>query len=98
MEDCRFDLEDTVSSLQVELVAADRRVWSGEARMVRARSVDGELGILRGHAPLMALLGEGDLRVKSGGRTEHFHVEGGFLQVVDNVVTVLSERAEADGE
>ena len=57
----------------------------------------GELGILRGHAPLMALLGSGDLRVRQGGATEHFHVEGGFLQVVDNVVTVLSERAEAAG-
>ena len=85
-------------SLHVVVISPEQTIFDGEAESVVAPAWDGELGILRGHAPLMALLGEGDLRVKSGGRTEHFHVEGGFLQVVDNVVTVLSERAEADGE
>jgi len=85
-------------SLHVVVISPEQTIFDGEAESVVAPAWDGELGILRGHAPLMALLGEGDLRVRSGGRTEHFHVEGGFLQVVDNVVTVLSERAEADGE
>ena len=85
-------------SLHVVVISPEKTIFDGEAESVVAPAWDGELGILRGHAPLMALLGEGDLRVRSGGRTEHFHVEGGFLQVVDNVVTVLSERAEADGE
>jgi F-type H+-transporting ATPase subunit epsilon len=85
-------------ALHVVVISPERTIFDGEAESVVAPAWDGELGILRGHAPLMALLGEGDLRVRSGGRTEHFHVEGGFLQVVDNVVTVLSERAEADGE
>jgi F-type H+-transporting ATPase subunit epsilon len=85
-------------ALHVVVISPERTIFEGEAESVVAPAWDGELGILRGHAPLMALLGEGDLRVRSGGRTEHFHVEGGFLQVVDNVVTVLSERAEADGE
>ena len=84
--------------LHVVVISPEKTIFEGEAESVIAPAADGHLGILRGHAPLMALLGEGDLRVKSGGRTEHFHVEGGFLQVVDNVVTVLSERAEADGE
>ena len=85
-------------SLHVVVISPEQTIFDGDAESVVAPAWDGELGILRGHAPLMALLGEGDLRVRSGGRTEHFHVEGGFLQVVDNVVTVLSERAEADGE
>ena len=85
-------------SLHVVVISPEQTIFDGEAESVVAPAWDGELGILRGHAPLMALLGEGYLRVRSGGRTEHFHVEGGFLQVVDNVVTVLSERAEADGE
>ena len=53
-----------MSSLQVELVAADRKVWEGEARMVSARTVDGELGILPGHTPLLGVLVEGDVRIQ----------------------------------
>jgi F-type H+-transporting ATPase subunit epsilon len=85
-------------SLHVVVISPERTIYDGEADSVIAPAWDGELGILRGHAPLMALLGEGDVRVRHAGKTEHFHVEGGFLQVVDDVVTVLSERAEADGE
>jgi F-type H+-transporting ATPase subunit epsilon len=89
---------DRPASLHVVVISPEKTIYDGEADSVIAPAWDGELGILRGHAPLMALLGEGDVRVRNGGRTEHFHGEGGFLQVVDNVVTVLSERAEADGE
>lgn len=84
-------------SLRVVVISPEHTLFDGEADAVVAPAWDGELGILRGHAPLMALLGAGDLRVRSGGSTEHFHVEGGFLQVIDNVVTVLSERAESAG-
>ena len=82
-------------ALRVVVISPERTVFEGDAESVVAPAWDGELGILRGHAPLMALLGSGDLRVTSGGRTERFHVEGGFLQVVNDVVTVLSERAGA---
>jgi F-type H+-transporting ATPase subunit epsilon len=81
-------------ALQVVVISPERTIFDGRADSVIAPAWDGEVGILRGHAPLMALLGAGDLRVRTEGRVEHFHVEGGFLQVVDNVVTVLSERAE----
>ncbi len=80
--------------LSVALITANSTVYEGEADMVVAPAWDGELGILRGHAPLMALLGDGRLRVRRGDQTELFHVAGGFLQVIDNVVTVLSERTE----
>ena len=80
--------------LQVVIISPERTIFEGTADSVVAPAWDGEVGILRGHAPLMALLGSGDLRVWQAGKVEHFHVEGGFLQVVDDVVTVLSERAE----
>lgn len=81
-------------ALQVVVISPEATVFEGVADMVVAPAWDGELGIMRGHAPLMALLGSGDLRITRGGATEQFHVQGGFLQVVNDVVTVLSERAE----
>lgn len=81
--------------LRVSVISPEAKVFEGVADQVVAPAWNGELGILRGHAPLMALLGEGTLRVQSGGATTAFRVRGGFLQVVDNVVTVLSEHAEA---
>ena len=59
-----------MSTLQVELVAADRKVWEGEADMVVARTVDGELGILPGHTPLLGVLVEGEVRIKAGEGTQ----------------------------
>lgn len=82
-------------TLRVSVISPEATIFEGEAESVVAPAWDGELGILRGHAPLMALLGEGRLRVTAGGRTTAFRVRGGFLQVVDDVVTVLSEHAEA---
>jgi F-type H+-transporting ATPase subunit epsilon len=82
-------------ALHVVVISPDRTIFDGHADSVVAPAWNGQLGILRGHAPLMALLGSGELRVSRGGTTEQFRVEGGFLQVVDNKVTVLSERAEA---
>ena len=82
------------AALRVVVISPEAKVFEGEADMVVAPAWDGEIGIMRGHAPLMALLGAGDLRVQRAGATEHFVVQGGFLQVIDDVVTVLSERAE----
>jgi F-type H+-transporting ATPase subunit epsilon len=56
---------------------------------------NGSLGTLRGHTPLMALLGTGTLRIDHGHEEKSFTVSGGFLQVVDDTVTVLSESATA---
>jgi F-type H+-transporting ATPase subunit epsilon len=82
-------------ALRVSVISPEETVYEGQADSVVAPAWDGELGILRGHAPLMALLGEGDLRITEGGRTQRFRVAGGFLQVRDDVVTVLSERTAA---
>lgn len=80
-------------ALHVVVLSPERTVYEGAADQVVAPAWNGSLGILRGHAPLMALLGEGNLRITSGGRELRYHVAGGFLQVADNQVTVLSERA-----
>jgi F-type H+-transporting ATPase subunit epsilon len=80
--------------LQVSVISPERVIYEGEADSVIVPAWDGELGVLRGHAPLMALLGTGQIRIRHGGRTERFQISGGFLQVVNNRVSVLSERAE----
>jgi F-type H+-transporting ATPase subunit epsilon len=82
------------SGLHVVIISPEKTVYDGEAESVVAPAWDGELGILRNHAPLMAILGSGEMRVTHGGTVSRFRVEGGFLQVVENVVTVLSEKAE----
>jgi F-type H+-transporting ATPase subunit epsilon len=79
--------------LSVSVVSPERTLYEGEADMVVAPAWDGELGVLRGHAPLLALLGEGSLRVRAADGEHKFQIAGGFLQVVNDVVTVLSEHA-----
>lgn len=80
--------------LSIALITPQETVFEGQADMVVLPAWDGEVGILRGHAPLMALLGDGTMRVTRDGSEERFHVSGGFVQVVDDVVSVLSENAE----
>jgi F-type H+-transporting ATPase subunit epsilon len=80
--------------LHVELVAADRTVWSGEATMVIARTVDGDVGVLRNHAPLLSLLTDANAEIytEDGGVVVAV-VDGGFISVANNRVSILSERA-----
>jgi F-type H+-transporting ATPase subunit epsilon len=80
--------------LQVELVSADRKVWSGEASMVVARTVEGDLGVLPGHAPLLSVLAEGEIKIHPVEGTDVLAtVDGGFLSVEHDRVTVVSDRA-----
>ena len=83
--------------LEVHVVTPEREVWTGEADMVVAQSVEGQLGILPGHAPLLALLDVGPLRIKTGGSEVESRIEGGFLHVAFDRVDVLAERAEEAG-
>ena len=82
------------SKLSVELVSPTQRVWSGQAQMVSARTVDGDLGILPGHAPLFGVLVDGKVSIKGedGVKTE-FAVNGGFISVSKNRVSILTESA-----
>lgn len=84
------------TSLAVALISPERTIFEGNADMVVAPAWDGEVGVLRGHAPMLVLLGKGDVRIVVAGSDQRFRIEGGFMQVVDDVVTVLSEHAAAD--
>ncbi|HEX9375611.1 MAG TPA: F0F1 ATP synthase subunit epsilon [Actinomycetota bacterium] len=82
------------TKLEVHVVTPEQEVWTGEADMVVATAADGQLGVLPGHAPLLALLGKGLLAVVSGGQRKEIEVDGGFLHVNSDRVDVLAERAE----
>ena len=78
--------------LNVSVISPEAVLYEGQTDSVVAPAFDGEVGILTGHAPMMTLLGKGVLRLGGGQR---FNVDGGFLQVVDNAVRVVTERASA---
>ena len=81
--------------LRVDIVSAERQIASGEASMVFAPVVLGEVGIAPGHAPLIAQLGPGDVRLQyTPDREEVFYVSGGLIEVQPDVVTILSDTAE----
>ena len=85
--------------LQVELVAADRTVWSGQATMVVAKTADGDIGILRNHMPVLSLLVDGVVEITPvDGEKVFAAVDGGFLSVAHNRVSVLSQFAALSGE
>ncbi|QCX28041.1 F0F1 ATP synthase subunit epsilon [Nocardioides jishulii] len=86
-------------TLQVELVAADRLVWSGEARMVIARTTEGDMGVLPGHTPVLSVIIEGVVDIQTAeGETWIAAVDAGFLSVSNDRVSILSERAEMSHE
>ncbi len=85
--------------LHVEVVSADRTVWSGEATRVIARTTEGDVGILPNHAPLLSLLVDGVVDVLTAeGETWVAAVSTGFISVANNRVSILSEYAEASHE
>lgn len=77
--------------LKVSVISPEATLFEGEAASVTAPAFDGEVGILPQHAPMVTVLGTGILRIGDG--TARFTVEGGFLQVVDDVVRVVTEKA-----
>jgi F-type H+-transporting ATPase subunit epsilon len=86
-------------SLQVELVSPERILWSGEADMVVARTTDGDIAFLTGHAPFIGALGIGAVTIEEpGGKQTKIAVHGGFVEVSNNKVTILSDVAELAGD
>lgn len=89
-----------MATLPVELVAVERKIWSGEATIVLARTTEGELGILPGHTPLLGQLAEGGvvtIRTESG-EDVVVAAHGGFLSVTGEGVSILAEAAEISTE
>jgi len=84
-----------VAQLRVELVSVENEVWSGEANAVFARTTEGELGVLPGHAPLLGQLADpGTVRIKTDSGELAYTVNGGFLSVTGEGVSILAETAE----
>ncbi len=83
-----------VRKLRVRVISPAEEAFRGEVSSIVAPAYDGEVGILYGHAPMVVLLGTGELRLHSIDGDVRFHVSRGFLQVVDNEVSVLAERVD----
>lgn len=94
-----------MAELHVELVAADRKVWSGKASLVVARTSSGEIGIMPGHQPLLGVLASGPVTIRTTGEDELSKngtviaaVHGGFISFADNKLSLLAEIAELSYE
>lgn len=84
-----------MGQLHVEFVAADGKVWEGDASKVIARAQEGDIGILPSHSPLLAALREGEVRIDGDGGSRSFTIDGGLLSVDNDVVTIVSESVSA---
>jgi F-type H+-transporting ATPase subunit epsilon len=85
-------------TLQVELVVPDGEIWSGEAQMVIAKTLEGDIGVLTGHAPVLGILAEGSvvrIRPQEGGGDEvSAAVSSGFFSIADDRVSILARQAQ----
>jgi F-type H+-transporting ATPase subunit epsilon len=86
-------------TMHVEFVAADRRLWHGDATVVNTRTIDGEIGIMAHHTPVLSVLvaGQVDVRTVDDGHWVAA-IDGGFISVAANRVSILCERAEMSHE
>jgi F-type H+-transporting ATPase subunit epsilon len=82
--------------MQVTVISPEASMFDGEADAVIAPAFDGQVGILPNHAPFMTLLGQGTLTVRRADGVNQFTIRGGFLQVVDNQVRVVTEHVEGE--
>lgn len=79
--------------MKVSVISPESTIFEGEADSVVVPAWDGQVGVMKGHAPMLVLLGDGEMRVVHNGSDQRFHISGGFMQVANDVVTVLSEHA-----
>jgi F-type H+-transporting ATPase subunit epsilon len=84
--------------LLLEIVTPERLAYSGEVDAVVCPGIEGELGVLPHHAPLITTLGFGELRIRRAGEEEFFAIAGGFLQVRPDKVVVMAETADLASE
>ena len=84
-----------MAELTVSVVAADQEVWSGTAKQIVARTTIGEIGLLAGHQPLLAVLGAGEVRITlEDGSVVRANAEDGFLSFEHDTVTIVAQNAE----
>jgi F-type H+-transporting ATPase subunit epsilon len=80
--------------LEVEIATPEKLIARQQAETVQIPGKDGYMGILPGHAALLSELGDGTLSITSGGQTTSYHLTGGYVEIRDNHVRVLADRAE----
>ena len=84
-----------MAELKVSVVSADHEVWSGKATQIIARTTEGEIGILPGHEPILAILAQGEVRVTTvDGAVVRASADDGFLSVEHDTVTIVARNAE----
>ena len=83
-----------MATMRLEIVSAERVVYSEDVGILVAPGIDGELGILPRHAPLLTVLKPGEIRVVKDGEESYIAVSGGFMEVLGNKVTILADTAE----
>ncbi len=82
------------STMQLDIVSAEEEIFSGDVEFVVARATEGEIGIMPRHAPLLAMLQPGEVRVRRpGGEEQFFFVSGGMIEVQPKAVTILADTA-----
>jgi len=85
-----------MAELEVAVVAVDGMVWEGQAKSVVVKTVEGDIGLLPGHEPVLAILADAPVRViQEDGKTRVFAVHGGFFSMDSNKVSILAESAES---
>ena len=84
--------------LHLEIVTPERLAFEGDVDAVVCPGIEGELGVLPHHAPLLTTLGVGELRIRTGGQEDYFAIAGGFLQVRPDKVVVMAETADLASE
>jgi F-type H+-transporting ATPase subunit epsilon len=82
--------------MQLDILTPEGEVYSGEADLVQMPGLDGLFEVLRNHAPMIAALAEGSMKVEGGGQTRRFRIRPGFVEVLRNRISVLVESAEAE--
>ncbi|HJN87033.1 MAG: F0F1 ATP synthase subunit epsilon [Dehalococcoidia bacterium] len=87
-----------MATMQLEIITAERQVFGDDVEMVVAPGIDGELGILPHHAPLMTILQPGEVAIRIDGQGTFLAVTGGFMEVIGNKVTILADACERADE
>ena len=87
-----------MATMHLEVISAERQVYSDEVEMVVAPGVEGQLGILPRHAPMMTMLQPGEVMIRKEGEETHLALTGGFMEVMGNKVTILADACERSDE
>ncbi len=91
-------MSENDKTFQLEILTPHRTVFSGDVTYLRAPGIEGSFGVLKDHIPFLTALDIGEIVVETGGKRRYFATSGGFVEVLDNVVSILAETAEASDD